>query len=108
MKQKAFSQEVKVDIHGTPTPIRWNFTAALRFMDYVDNSTDDDETFLDTVLKIWYPQVPQDRDLALTRAIDLYHNAPENFRTLQKTCMSQDFSWNIPAQKYMALFRRMQ
>ena len=78
MKQKAFSQEVKVDIHGTPTPIRWNFTAALRFMDYVDNSTDDDETFLDTVLKIWYPEIPQDRDLALTRAIEFYcgGNAP--------------------------------
>lgn len=72
MRQKAFSEEVKVDIHGTPTPIRWNFTAALRFMDYVDRSTDDDETFLDTVLSIWYPQVPEDRDLALTRAIEFY------------------------------------
>ena len=45
---------------------------------------------------------------ALTRAIDLYHNAPENFHALQKTCMSQDLSWNIPAQKYMTLFRKMQ
>ena len=45
---------------------------------------------------------------ALIRCIDLYTNRPENFRALQKTCMSQDFSWTLPAEKYMALFRKMQ
>ena len=45
---------------------------------------------------------------ALTRSIDLYtHNRPA-FVNLQKTCMSQDFSWQKPAQKYMELFRKMQ
>ena len=45
---------------------------------------------------------------ALTRSIDLYTQNREAFGALQKTCMSQDFSWNLPAQKYMTLFRKMQ
>ena len=44
---------------------------------------------------------------ALSRCIDLYHNDPEAFRTLQGRCMRQDFSWDKPAEIYMELFRKM-
>ena len=44
---------------------------------------------------------------ALQRCLRLYQNDRENFRALQRTCMAQDFSWDKPAEKYMALFRRM-
>ena len=44
---------------------------------------------------------------ALVRCLNLYHNAPEAFRVLQKTDMEQDFSWDKPAGKYMELFRYM-
>ena len=44
---------------------------------------------------------------ALKRCLALYRENPEAFRALQKTDMQQDFSWNKPAQKYMALFRQM-
>ena len=61
-----------VDVGGTVFPIRSDFETAFRFMDYVDKSKDDDETFLATVLKIWYPTVPEDTDKALTAAIRFY------------------------------------
>jgi starch synthase len=44
---------------------------------------------------------------AVKRAIHLYRYNREGFRALQYTGMTQDFSWNKPAQKYMALFHRM-
>ena len=44
---------------------------------------------------------------ALKRCLWLYRDHPERFRALQKRCMEQDFSWDRPAQKYMALFRKM-
>ena len=44
---------------------------------------------------------------ALKNALNLYHNAPENFRALQVTDMEQDFSWNVPAGRYMELFKKM-
>ena len=44
---------------------------------------------------------------ALVRCLNLYHSAPDAFRALQKTDMEQDFSWDKPAQKYMALFAHM-
>ncbi len=61
-----------VTVDGKNYPIRWDFSAALRFMEYVDRSEDDDETFLRTVLEIWYPQVPENTDEALTQAIGFY------------------------------------
>ena len=45
---------------------------------------------------------------ALVRCINLYRNDPEGFRALQKRGMEQDFSWQQPAKKYMALFKKMQ
>ena len=44
---------------------------------------------------------------AIVRALNLYRNDPEGFQALQRTEMSQDFSWNVPAQRYMDLFRKM-
>ena len=44
---------------------------------------------------------------AVKRCLNLYHNDREAFRRLQKTDMSQDFSWNVPAGRYMELFHRM-
>lgn len=61
-----------VTVDGKIYPIRWDFSTALRFMEYVDGSEDGDEIFLQTVLKIWYPQVPENKDEALTQAIRFY------------------------------------
>ena len=40
-------------------------------------------------------------------AVHLYRDNREGFRSLQKRDMEQDFSWDKPAEKYMALFREM-
>ena len=44
---------------------------------------------------------------AVKRALDLYNNDREGFRALQKYEMEQDFSWDVPAGKYMDLFNNM-
>ena len=44
---------------------------------------------------------------AVKRALNLYNNNPDGFRALQKYEMSQDFSWNVPAGRYMDLFHKM-
>ena len=44
---------------------------------------------------------------AIVRALNLYRDRPEDFRALQHTEMCQDFSWNVPASRYMELFRKM-
>ncbi len=44
---------------------------------------------------------------ALRRCIHLYRDDREGFEALQKWDMSQDFSWDKPAQRYMELFYRM-
>ena len=44
---------------------------------------------------------------SLKCALNLYNNNRENFRALQRTAMQQDFSWNVPAGRYMELFNRM-
>ena len=44
---------------------------------------------------------------AVQRAIHLYRDDREGFRALQHTDMVQDFSWNVPAQRYMEQFNRM-
>jgi len=44
---------------------------------------------------------------AIKRCLKLYREKPEAFRALQYRQMCQDFSWDKPAQKYMALFRKM-
>ncbi len=44
---------------------------------------------------------------AVKRCIHLYRDNREGFRTLQHTDMSQDFSWNKGAKRYMELFERM-
>ena len=44
---------------------------------------------------------------ALKRCLELYNNQPEKFKALQETCMTQDFSWDKPAGRYMDLFHKM-
>ncbi len=44
---------------------------------------------------------------SVKRCLNLYHNNREGFRALQYRDMTQDFSWNVPAGRYMELFRRM-
>ena len=44
---------------------------------------------------------------AVKRAIALYRDNREGFQALQYTEMTQDFSWNVPAGRYMELFERM-
>ena len=44
---------------------------------------------------------------AVKRALGLYHFNRDGFRRLQHTDMTQDFSWDVPAARYMALFARM-
>ena len=44
---------------------------------------------------------------AVKRALNLYNNDREGFRALQRTDMQQDFSWNVPAARYMEQFHRM-
>ena len=44
---------------------------------------------------------------ALKRCLHLYKNDRKAFRELQKTDMEQDFSWDVPAGRYMELFYRM-
>ena len=45
---------------------------------------------------------------AVKRALNLYNDKPEAFRALQKKEMETDFSWDVPAGKYMELFEKMQ
>ena len=44
---------------------------------------------------------------AIKRALTLYRQSPESFRSLQKRAMTTDFSWTTPAKRYMALFQKM-
>ena len=44
---------------------------------------------------------------SLKRCLNLYNHNREGFRALQRRDMEQDFSWNVPAGRYMELFRNM-
>ena len=44
---------------------------------------------------------------SLKRALALYNDNREGFRALQKKEMETDFSWDVPAGKYMELFEKM-
>ena len=44
---------------------------------------------------------------AIKNCLRLYREDREGFRALQKLDMSQDFSWDKPAQRYMELFQKM-
>jgi starch synthase len=44
---------------------------------------------------------------AVVNCLRLYHEKPTAFRALQKLDMSQDFSWDKPAARYMELFNKM-
>ena len=44
---------------------------------------------------------------AVKRCIHLYRDNRDGFKALQYTDMTQDFSWNVPAKRYMDLFHQM-
>ena len=44
---------------------------------------------------------------AVKRCLNLYNYNREGFRALQYRDMVQDFSWNVPAGRYMELFHQM-
>ncbi|MBE6973961.1 MAG: glycogen synthase [Ruminococcaceae bacterium] len=44
---------------------------------------------------------------AVKRALHLYNHDRDGFRALQQHEMRQDFSWNLPAGRYMELFHQM-
>ena len=44
---------------------------------------------------------------SIKRCLHLYQHNPAGFRALQHKCMSQDFSWDKPAGRYMELFYKM-
>ena len=44
---------------------------------------------------------------SLKRALNLYNHNRDGFRALQYREMTQDFSWNVPAGRYMELFHHM-
>lgn len=44
---------------------------------------------------------------SLKRALNLYNYNRDGFRALQKRGMEQDFSWDVPAQRYMDIFHSM-
>ena len=44
---------------------------------------------------------------SVKRCLHLYHYNRDGFRALQHRGMSQDFSWNMPAGRYMELFHQM-
>ena len=44
---------------------------------------------------------------SIQRALHLYNTDREDWRALQKKEMETDFSWNVPAARYMELFRNM-
>ena len=44
---------------------------------------------------------------SLKRCLALYNNNREGFRALQKKEMETDFSWDVPAGRYMELFEKM-
>ena len=48
-----------------------------------------------------------DFDGAVRRCLNLYHHNQEGFRALQRAGMEQDFSWDVPAARYMDQFHRM-
>ncbi len=44
---------------------------------------------------------------ALQRCLKLYQQDPDAFAALRRRGMEQDFSWDVPAEKYMEQFRRI-
>ena len=44
---------------------------------------------------------------SVKRALNLYNNNPEAWKALQKKEMEMDFSWDVPAGRYMDLFNHM-
>ena len=61
-----------VTVDGKEYPIRWDTDTVFDFMEYVDESRDEDGDFVNRVLEIWYPQIPENRTQALDAALEFY------------------------------------
>ena len=44
---------------------------------------------------------------SIKRCLNLYNYNRDGFRDLQRRGMETDFSWDVPAEKYMKLFHKM-
>lgn len=45
-------------------------------------------------------------ELALRKAVILYHQRPVKWKKMLKNCMKRDFSWNRSAKEYLKLYRK--
>lgn len=43
----------------------------------------------------------------IQEAVTLYHESPKAWKALQKTGMTADFSWTLPAAEYLAIYHRL-
>ncbi|MCM1984511.1 glycogen synthase GlgA [Lyngbya confervoides] len=53
---------------------------------------------------VFYQQDNYALETALDRALDLYYQVPEKFQQLAQQGMAYDYSWNKPADQYLALY----
>ena len=44
---------------------------------------------------------------AVKRAVDVYRNNPGKWETMMMTAMTQDFSWNRSAEKYLTVYSQL-
>ncbi len=55
----------------------------------------------------FYGYNPLDLLAAIERALDLFHNDKDAWRTLMLNGMAEDFSWKKPASEYAALYEEV-
>lgn len=66
-----------------------------------------DDTVTDGITGFTYTSFDQNEMLdALKRAAVLYSSRKDEWEKLVETCMQQDFSWEVSAQKYVMLYRK--
>ena len=53
------------------------------------------------------PHGPEPLLEAMGRAVRMWRDDPDGWRTLQATCMARDWSWRLPAAEYAALYNRL-
>ena len=61
--------------------------------------------FKSTLIRFESDVTEQELLATIDLALDVWENRPDDWRTLQKNAMAQDFSWRTSAKKYRALYR---
>lgn len=69
--------------------------------DYSDKSFDQRNGF------VFHQSDPQAMDSAISRAISLWHDFPDDFRRIMIHGMRYDFSWKNPGEQYTALYEHV-